>query len=64
MITSVPKAPSHPNYWGKQMWNETARELVRLKTFTKLDTYSLEVLCEQYRIYREIKESITSIEVE
>jgi P27 family predicted phage terminase small subunit len=64
VITSVPKAPGHLNRWGKQMWNETARELVRLRMFTKLDTYSLEVLCEQYGIYRELKESITHIEVE
>jgi P27 family predicted phage terminase small subunit len=64
VITSVPRAPSHLNRWAKQMWNATARELVRLRMFTTLDTYSLEVLCEQYGIYRELKESITHKKVE
>ena len=43
------------------MWDDNAKELKDLGMLTKLDTYSLEVLCEQYGIYRELKEAITHI---
>jgi len=43
------------------MWRETAAELVSLKMLAKLDLYSLEILCEQYGIYRELKDAITHV---
>ena len=59
VLPAIPKAPSHLNRWAKQMWNYNAKELKELGMLTTLDTYSLEVLCEQYGIYRELKEAIT-----
>jgi len=64
VLTEVPKAPSHLNKWAKLMWNHNASELMALGMITALDTYTLEVLCEQYGIYREMKEAITHIKVD
>lgn len=61
VLHDLPKAPSHLNRWAKKMWDDNAKELKDLGMLTKLDTYSLEVLCEQYGIYRELKEAITHI---
>lgn len=60
-MTTSPKPPSHLNSWGKKMWRETAAELIALNMLAKLDLYSLEILCEQYGIYRELKDAITHI---
>ena len=60
-ILRVPKAPVHLNRWAKKMWKDIADELIRLGMLTTIDLYSLEVLCEQYGIYRELKDSITHI---
>jgi len=59
VLPCAPKAPSHLNSWGKRMWKETAGELLSLGMLAKLDLYSLEILCEQYGIYRELKDAIT-----
>jgi len=61
ILPTAPKPPSHLNHWAKQMWRETAKELMSLGMITTLDTYSLEILCEQYGIYREMKDSITHV---
>ena len=60
-MTTSPKPPSHLNSWGKKMWRETATELISLNMLAKLDLYSLEILCEQYGTYRELKDAITHI---
>jgi len=60
-LDSVPQAPSHLNKWAKRMWNDTVKELIEQEMITMLDIYSLEILCEQYGIYRELKDSITHI---
>lgn len=59
ILPNAPCAPSHLNSWGKKMWKATAAELLSLGMLAKLDLYSLEILCEQYGIYRELKDAIT-----
>lgn len=59
VVSTIPKAPAHLNKWAKRMWKDTAAELHALGMITTLDTYTLEVLCEQYGIYRELKDAIT-----
>ena len=61
ILPTAPEAPSQLNRWAKQMWHETAKELMALGMITTLDTYSLEILCEQYGIYREMKDAITHV---
>lgn len=62
VLDAAPKPPSHLNRWAKTMWRDTAAELLALGMLTKIDLYSLEVLCEQYGIYRELKDAITHLE--
>lgn len=62
VLDAAPRPPSHLNRWAKQMWKDTAVELLSLGMLTKIDLYSLEILCEQYGIYRELKDAITHIE--
>lgn len=60
-LSTPPKPPSHLNRWAKQWWNETATELLPLGMLAKIDLYTLEILAEQYGIYRELKDAITHI---
>ena len=43
------------------MWKDLAGRLLALGMLTELDLYTLEVLCEQYGIYRELKDAITHL---
>jgi P27 family predicted phage terminase small subunit len=58
-LDETPKAPSHLNRWGKALWKRTAAELVKLEMLTAVDLPALELLCDQYGIYRELKDAIT-----
>lgn len=57
----APKPPAHYNKWAKRMWKDIAGELLSLGMLTRIDLYTLEVLCEQYGIYRELKDAITHV---
>jgi len=63
MLKSAPKPPSHLNKWAKKMWMDLAGRLLALGMLTELDLYTLEVLCEQYGIYRELKDAITHLDI-
>ncbi|MFZ2635564.1 MAG: phage terminase small subunit P27 family [Rectinemataceae bacterium] len=58
-LDQAPRPPSHLNRWAKLMWKDTASELLSLGMLAKIDLYSLEILCEQYGLYRELKDAIT-----
>lgn len=59
VISAVSEPPAHLNAWAADMWRTLAKELTALGMLTTLDEYSLEVLCEQYGVYREMKDAIT-----
>jgi P27 family predicted phage terminase small subunit len=61
-LESVPNPPGHLNKWAKMMWRIVAKYLLEHGILTALDLYSLEILCEQYGIYRELKDAMTHIE--
>ncbi|MPN26884.1 hypothetical protein SDC9_174310 [bioreactor metagenome] len=56
---TIPSPPGHLNKWAKMMWRIVAKYLLKHGMLTILDLYSLEVLCEQYGIYRELKDAMT-----
>lgn len=60
-LDMVPKVPGHLNHWAKMMWKDTASQLLSLGMLSQIDLYSLEILCEQYGIYRELKDAITHV---
>lgn len=43
------------------MWKDLSGKLIALGMLTELDLFTLEILCEQYGIYRELKDAITHI---
>lgn len=59
LLKAAPKPPAHLNKWAKHMWKDIAGKLLTLGMLTDIDIYTLEVLCEQYGIYRELKDAIT-----
>lgn len=63
LLKTAPKPPAHLNKWAKRMWKDIAGKLLALGMLTDIDLYTLEVLCEQYGIYRELKDAITHREL-
>ena len=58
-VFEVPNPPSHLNKWGKRKWRDLAPQLFDDGLLTVLDTTTLEILCENYGIYRELRDAIT-----
>jgi P27 family predicted phage terminase small subunit len=58
-LLEEPKAPSHLNRWGKDAWKKITKELIRLKMLTEIDLFALELACDSYGLYRELKDAIT-----
>lgn len=57
-VFEPPKPLSHLNKWAKAKWRELAQQLFDDGLLTVLDTTTLEVLCVNYGIYRELHDAI------
>ena len=58
LLTEVPKPPSHLNRYGKAKWRELLQILVDERRAYASDLTLLEIMCENYGIYREAQAAI------
>lgn len=58
-LTKAPAVPSHLNKWGRKKWKEITRDLIEKRILTIVDIPALEICCDQYGIYCELRDAIT-----
>jgi len=58
ILTEIPDPPAHLTRYAKKAWKSLAVELVDLGLLTALDLITLEILCVNYGIYRELYDAV------
>jgi P27 family predicted phage terminase small subunit len=58
-LTKTPPAPSYLNKWGRKKWKEMTGSLIEDRIITAVDIPALEICCDQYGIYCELRDAVT-----